>query len=353
MPLEKLPSAWKKRYADIFDLKAFQIHCGIPQLQAFLESMEELDVIVNPTDVKVRVVPGTEIPKIPQCYSNISNFDESPCSRRFLQTDIPPPPLGMPPVHSPASRDQYSLSLQAATGVQINRRSGSGFSNSPLRRVFSQTYHSLPANNKQVVVPPPPPPRISPTGVNSMTAKKDSSPSNINFQSNRLQILKNLGMNTRNDFNFSQNSNLSQHTSGMISPILKKAMSSTIDNSSNIKKSEYVPLAENEVLAAPVVTRMQLHKMLFELIVLGCERQMIRWLKGEDLVELEEEEQNDLNLKEQKSKLKKEGKFIDSDSGAGLDSDSDIDSDGECDNSSDRLERRRRKKREKKEKKAS
>ncbi|ANQ08558.1 Uncharacterized protein PCOAH_00030070 [Plasmodium coatneyi] len=67
--LTKLQQEVKKLFGSSFNLKILQTRCGIDKLQAFLEEVQEIEIISLPNDVKLRITPLTYSHKIPDLKS--------------------------------------------------------------------------------------------------------------------------------------------------------------------------------------------------------------------------------------------------------------------------------------------
>ncbi|SBO21968.1 conserved Plasmodium protein, unknown function [Plasmodium knowlesi strain H] len=67
--LTRLQQEVKKIFGSSFNLKILQTRCGIDKLQAFLEEIQEIQIISLPNDVKIRITPLTYSYKIPDLKS--------------------------------------------------------------------------------------------------------------------------------------------------------------------------------------------------------------------------------------------------------------------------------------------
>ncbi|GAW81401.1 hypothetical protein, conserved [Plasmodium gonderi] len=69
LSLTKLQQEVRKLFGSFFNLKILQTRCGIDKLQTFLEDIQEIQTISCPNDIKLRITPETFSYKIPELKS--------------------------------------------------------------------------------------------------------------------------------------------------------------------------------------------------------------------------------------------------------------------------------------------
>eukprot|EP00923_Selenidium_pygospionis_P001660 GHVN01002398.1.p1 GENE.GHVN01002398.1~~GHVN01002398.1.p1 ORF type:complete len:1498 (-),score=447.32 GHVN01002398.1:5118-9101(-) len=363
LSLTRLPQEWHRMYGSLYNLTLFQQHCGCPHLQTFLHEMNELEVVTTPSDIKVKLGEGVVVPTVktpPQ--HNVSSahqtqqpgftlttpmlprvgvIDDTPRStpgslpptspHRMGSTRPPPPPPRGPP---PPGVSPTNATLGLASLRSLGSVNGSAllFPGSPSKR--SPPPPPPPSQD------PPPPPSVPPPAV-SLKHRPSMMPispvgSPVSQEFTRLSKLSDLG-------------------SGGASPTF-------VGN--HLGKVPVSPARNGGGGAMNVISLKELSHLLYSLISAGCEQQAVRWEKGEDIVELEDEDEQEELAKSEAKKKGKGGKCAKkskgevtsqigeeegSEEGDG-DGDDEGDSDGDGELTEDRLERRRRKKKEKKEK---
>ncbi|CRG97934.1 conserved Plasmodium protein, unknown function [Plasmodium gallinaceum] len=245
--LTKLPQEVKKIFGSLFNLKALQIRCGIDKLQIFLEEIQEIQILEFPNDIKLRITPQTFDSKIPEL-----KYIKSLSSNELkLKSPIK------------LNSKKHSISMQFLNkNMSFNSYNGDNNFSMNKNKINSldniQLIKSINSNGLK--------------NINYSFNKSNESSCKIP-QTNLKSILFGESFNiVSNDFddifanklNDNYNCKSNNYSNGLMNIYNKNKFSSN---------KEY----SNKNLIPKILTKMQLHILLFQLIVILSERQKIEW----------------------------------------------------------------------------
>eukprot|EP00920_Eleutheroschizon_duboscqi_P031232 GHVT01075510.1.p1 GENE.GHVT01075510.1~~GHVT01075510.1.p1 ORF type:complete len:2724 (+),score=560.90 GHVT01075510.1:791-8962(+) len=306
--LTNLPALWRMHYGTLLDLKTYQTQVHCPQLQDFIKDVPDLQIVTTAKDVRVRVSPGASVPDVSTILSHAWG-GLSPTSAAAVGPGGGlglPACMGGPGGASPASvasgphhvgvaafspsHIRYSPTGKSevndsdALRLMLAMRNGTHAVASPTAAAALQTPHSYRssgavAGGSAYWVGGPPPPRHVGAAVGVSSTPTSLSGGDTAGVSTASLPVAHGGKNEGGGGKGEATATMAVGAELAPSHLNARAIASQL----------------GLAIVPPSITRQQLRKLLFELVTVSCERQRQAWLRGEDLVELEEEEWTSLN----------------------------------------------------------
>ncbi|KYO02351.1 hypothetical protein PGSY75_0515600 [Plasmodium gaboni] len=270
--LTKLPQEVKKIFGSSFNLKSIQIRCGIDKLQTFLEEIQEIQIFTLQNDMKIRITPETYNHKIPQLnfiMKSLTSHDlktKSSFKLLFNKKNS----LSMPVLDK-----QFSLDNNHSTEHPYNMYKNNSFDNFHFIKSLSsnELKNNLFSFNKKKMTSSNLFPQKSWKGI--LFGEKNKQPTH----NKDLHILNKLNYpyNKNNSTIFNNNNNNyyynhNQNNSNFI-PLSNDVLNSCSLNKLHSNNNDY----SNKNYNSKILTKMQLHILLYQLIVILSERQKIEW----------------------------------------------------------------------------
>ncbi|CRH00509.1 conserved Plasmodium protein, unknown function [Plasmodium relictum] len=245
--LTKLPQEVKKIFGSFFNLKALQIRCGIDKLQIFLEEIQEIQILSFANDIKLRITPQTFDSKIPELKfikSLSSNELKSKSSIKF-------------------NSKKHSISMQFLDkNMNFNSYNGSNILGMHKNKINSldniQLIKSMNSNDLKNI---------------NYSFNKNNESSYKLTQTNLKNIIFGEKFNTIPNDSDSISSNKLNDNHNFKSKIYSNSLINIHKKNKFSNYKEY----SNTNFIPKILTKMQLHILLFQLIVILSERQKIEW----------------------------------------------------------------------------
>ncbi|ETW50962.1 hypothetical protein PFMALIP_01122 [Plasmodium falciparum MaliPS096_E11] len=270
--LTKLPQEVKKIFGASFNLKSIQIRCGIDKLQTFLEEIQEIQIFTLQNDMKIRITPETYNYKIPQLNFIMKSFTSHELKNKSSFKLL----YNKKNSHSmPVLDKQFSLNNNHSSEHLFNMYKKNSFDNFHfIKSLSSNELKNNPFSfNKKKITSSNLFPQKSWKGILFGDKNKHHTHNNDLQILNKLNYPYNKNYNTifnNNNNNYYYNNN--QNNPNFI-PLSKDVLSSCSLNKLHSNNNDY----SNKNYNSKILTKMQLHILLYQLIVILSERQKIEW----------------------------------------------------------------------------
>ncbi|SPJ09001.1 conserved Plasmodium protein, unknown function [Plasmodium sp. DRC-Itaito] len=270
--LTKLPQEVKKIFGASFNLKSIQIRCGIDKLQTFLEEIQEIQIFTLQNDIKIRITPETYNYKIPQLKfimkSLTSNEFKNKSSLKLLYNK-------KNSVSIPVLDKKFSLTNNNHSSEHVlNMYKKNSFDNFHFIKSFSSNEfkNNIFSFNKKKMTSSNLFPQKSWKGILFGDKNKQHTHNNDIQILNKLNYPYNKNYNTIFNNNNNNYYNNYQNNLNFI-PLSKDPLNSCSLNKLHSNNNHY----SNKNYNYKILTKMHLHILLYQLIVILSERQKIEW----------------------------------------------------------------------------
>ncbi|KNC36491.1 hypothetical protein PFLG_00948 [Plasmodium falciparum RAJ116] len=293
--LTKLPQEVKKIFGASFNLKSIQIRCGIDKLQTFLEEIQEIQIFTLQNDMKIRITPETYNYKIPQLNFIMKSFTSHELKNKSSFKLL----YNKKNSHSmPVLDKQFSLNNNHSSEHLFNMYKKNSFDNFHfIKSLSSNELKNNPFSfNKKKITSSNLFPQKSWKGILFGDKNKHHTHNNDLQILNKLNYPYNKNYNTifnNNNNNYYYNNN--QNNPNFI-PLSKDVLSSCSLNKLHSNNNDY----SNKNYNSKILTKMQLHILLYQLIVILSERQKIEW---NEINKIKDQILNSSNSKKKNKKI--------------------------------------------------